>query len=184
MSSVDGSAKRGPKERIGLKSMTVEEKREYDRTRQKLHRLQKKQNESERTNNQQPATSTEQTPDETEGCSSDDEIDFCTGNTAAAAAIMNIVRNSPKKKMGYIRGLIQKMEDYFVKYNLNNAEILDVFVVLVRAFSVEIIDMLKEKGVEIVTIPKSLKRHDFSQLPKSSRHNHKERLLAHLQSVS
>ena len=80
---------------------------------------------------------------------------------------MNIVRNSLKKKM----------EDYFVKYNLNNAEILDVFVVLVRAFSVEI-DMLKEKGVEVVTIPKSLKRHDFSQLPESLHRNHKERLLA------
>ena len=88
MSPVDGSAKRGPKERIGLKSMTVEERREYDRTRQKLHRLQKKQNE---VNEQQSttATSTEQTPDETEECSSDDEIDFCTGNTAAAAAIIS-----------------------------------------------------------------------------------------------
>ena len=55
-------------------------------------------------------------------------------------------------------------------------EKLDILVVLAHSICDDMKTLLKEKGIDVVSIPRKTKRMSFSDLSKSTKHRHKDEL--------
>ena len=99
------------------------------------------------------------------------DVDFDINNSASA--ILLIIKNSPVKKRG-AKYLMSVMSNKLNKFT--DEEKLDILVVLAHSDSDDIKTLLKEKGIDIVNIPRKTKRTSFSDLCKSTKHWYKDEL--------
>ena len=175
------NVKRGRKETISISSMSLEEKRNYERKR-KAARRQKSKIMSLHT------STIEQNNDKSSDVREDEEneVDFPfddsvnIGSTQEAGAIINMIQNSPSKRRKTEKALFGSLQAYCADFTDN--EVLDLFVALAQALSSSILEIIKEMGVDITELPKrtKVKRKNFSEISKSSKHRHKDNLLAAL----
>ena len=89
------------------------------------------------------------------------DVDFDINSQSycdSASAILNIIKNSPVKKRGAKYLMSNKLNKF------TDEEKLDILVVLAHSVSDDIKTLLKEKGIDIISIPRKTKRTSFSDL--------------------
>ena len=137
--------KRGSKEKIGIKNMTLEERREYERKVKRDQRQKKKMQIATQKENEKDQTRDEQDSDSSmfEGtdCVTGEEEVISTRESASA--ILNIVKNSPVKKRTawYLTSQASVKLDRF-----NDYQKVDIMILLVHSCSDEVKTLIGEKG--------------------------------------
>ena len=167
--------KRGRKETVSVKSMTSEQKKEYDRRRKQMSRLRKKENEEGK--EEMEIELSDESASNRDSDSSDD-VDFTT-NSEEASAVLNIIKNSPVKNRSS-RWNSSIVETKMSK--LSDTEKLDILVVLLPHLSEAVKVVLKQKGIEVIKIPRSVKITLFSDMSKSTKHRFKDDIFSVIKS--
>ena len=185
--------KMGRRETVGVSSMSLEEKREYDRARKKLSRERKKAqeeaNEREKEEEEEEEKLSQEEKDEGEeeelnqeeeeelshdevNLSGNEDVDFT--RHPEATAVLNLIRNSPAKNRNF-RYTSTKAEEILEK--LEVGERVDVLIVLVTNLSEDIKNLLPIQGMDIITVPRSVKKTSFSGISSTKKYRYKDELL-------
>ena len=155
--------KRGRKETISIKNMSAEDKKLYNREAQRVSRANKKLNEKENDPNNVFVNDNDlvNVDSDSENDVSNSDIDFShdSSHSATAAAILNIIRSSPKKRITQ-KVLLEQVKSYMGSH-FSAPQMLDILLVLAHSLPQNVKDLVKEKGIEINSIPKKIETGDI-----------------------
>ena len=177
-----GPAKRGPKTTVNIKEMTADEKKAYNREKQKISRAAKKlklmttddidiediQEDDNAEIDDPGALSTSGSVD----FNIDAEIEVFPSEEGAT--VLRLI-NSPSKKRKMPRQIDYSFRKALSKLDEN--EILDVAVSMAHQLPESVKQLTIDFGVEVKKIPKSFKRSPFSDISTSTKHRYKEDLV-------
>ena len=120
----------GRRETVGVSSMSLEEKREYD-MRKRLSRERKKAEEeakeSEKEEEEEEEEEEEKLSHDEEMVSRNEDVDFIRHSIPEAAAVLNLIRSFPAKNRNF-RYTSTKAEEILEK--LENGEQIDVLITI------------------------------------------------------
>ena len=168
----DAPAKRGPKAKINIKDMSEEERRKYDRERQKLYPEKKK---SSHTTDDIPDFTVEPIDNNVvEETHVHEDADVEIILREEGATVLRIV-NSPSKKRNRPRQIIRAVRGCL--NGLSDNEVLDVTVAVAHTLNDTLRGIVRDMGVVVRKIPKSCKRHVFSTISTSTKHHYKDEVV-------